>query len=228
MLAAIVLVVLVLILVELVPLWYELPPLDSLDGEQTCVRIRAEGFRCSQVKVKIENVPATLKQAIIAAEDPHFYEHHGFWGGQSTITSQVARNFHRVERGQLRRHLSAALFVFKIEFNFSKNQILESYINTIFLGNGAYGFEAAAQTYFGKSLTDITLAEAAMLAGLPKAPSLSNPIINPPSAKARQEVILNRMLKAGVITDAQCQQALAEVVHIKEPIPLPQAEEEST
>jgi penicillin-binding protein 1A len=215
-LATIVLAVLVAVLTCLALLWRELPPLDRLGDAQACVRERANGYRCSQVKVKIENVPALLKQAIIAAEDEHFYEHKSILGEYSTITVQVARNFFMIEDRQRTSVLSEFLWVFKIEFKLSKDQILELYVNNIYLGNAAYGFEAAAQSYFGKPLTRITLAEAAMLAGLPKAPSAFNPLINPTRAKKRQQFVLERMLKAGVISDEQFQQALQEEIYTKE------------
>ncbi|GHT91149.1 hypothetical protein FACS1894101_3810 [Betaproteobacteria bacterium] len=189
-LAIVALAVLILALVALAPLWYELPALDNLDGMEMCT---AENPGCSQVKVKIEHVPTLLKQAIIAAEDEHFYAHR--W---SMITAQVARHLLTVERRQPQRHMRDVLLIFKLELYLGKDQILEFYINNTFLGHGAYGFEAATQTYFGKSLTRLTLAETAMLAGLPRSPSSFNPIDNLPRAKERQKRGLERMLKAGV------------------------------
>ena len=144
-----------------------------------------------------KDVPPLMTQAILAAEDERFYQHPGidtlgvlraaysnFVGGgkrqgASTITMQVARNFFLSSEKTLTRKLYEMLLAFKIENNLTKDQILEIYINQIYLGQRAYGFSAAAQIYFGKPLKDITIAEAAMLAGLPKAPSAYNPVANP-------------------------------------------------
>lgn len=199
--------------VYLTSLWLELPPLEGLGDAPACATW-ADDSRCLQVKVRIEQVPVHLKQAIIAAADMHFYERRGILGGFSPITAHLARYFFRLEGRQLRRLLSEVLLLYKIDLNFSKDQILELYINHTYLGHAAYGFEAAAQTYFGKSLDDLTLAETAMLAGVPKAPSLFNPVVDPPRAKARQKIVLERMLKAGVISEPQCQQALEETVRV--------------
>jgi len=176
--------------------------------------------------ISIANVPEQLKNAIIAAEDERFYTHTGidYVGvlraaysnliaggrrqGASTITMQVARNFFLSSEKTLTRKLYEALLAFKIEHSLSKDQILELYINQIYLGQRAYGFAAAAQTYFGKSLDKLTLGEVAMLAGLPKAPSTYNPISNPQRAKERQHYVLRRMKQLGFITDAQQDEAL--------------------
>jgi penicillin-binding protein 1A len=149
-----------------------------------------------------------MKQAILAAEDERFYQHGGvdalgiiraareqFLGGgkrqgASTITQQVAKNFFLSSEKTYSRKLYEALLAFKIEKNLSKDQIFELYINQIYLGQRAYGFGAASQIYFGKPLKDITVAEAAMLAGLPKAPSAFNPIVNPKRASLRQQYVL--------------------------------------
>jgi penicillin-binding protein 1A len=158
-----------------------------------------------------------MKQAILAAEDDRFYQHGGIdyagilraaapiWlgggkrQGASTITQQVARNFFLSGEKTYTRKLYEALLSFKIESNLSKDQIFELYINQIFLGQRAYGFAAAAQIYYGKPLKDISIAEAAMLAGLPKAPSAYNPIVNPKRAKIRQQYVLRRMHDLGYI-----------------------------
>ncbi len=178
--------------------------------------------------VNIQEVPDIMKQAILSAEDDRFYHHNGIdyvgviraavtnviGGGKrqgaSTITQQVARNFFLTGEKTYTRKLYEALLSFKIENNLSKDQILELYINQIFLGQRAYGFAAAAQIYFGKPLKDISIAEAAMLAGLPKAPSAYNPIVNPKRAKLRQQYVLRRMHELGHITDAQHEAALKE------------------
>jgi penicillin-binding protein 1A len=170
-------------------------------------------------------VPAELKNAIIAAEDERFYEHAGidYIGvlraayanlaaggrrqGASTITMQVARNFFLSSEKTLTRKLYEALLAFKIEHSLGKEQILELYVNQIYLGQRAYGFGAASQIYFGKALDKLNLAETAMLAGLPKAPSLYNPIANPQRAKQRQHYVLRRMNELGHITAAQYEEA---------------------
>ena len=167
--------------------------------------------------VKISDTPDQLKQAIIAAEDERFYEHGGvdYIGvlraalanfaagsarqGASTITMQVARNFFLTSEKTLTRKFNEALLAFKIERNLTKDQILEVYINQIYLGQRAYGFGAAALVYFGKPLSDASLAEIAMLAGLPKAPSRYNPVANITRAKQRQQYVLRRMLELGQI-----------------------------
>src|SRR5579864_56535 len=171
--------------------------------------------------VTIDEVPALMKQAILAAEDERFYQHTGvdYQGvlraaysnlvsggktqGASTITMQVARNFFLSREKTLTRKLYEALLAFKIENSLSKDQILEIYINQIYLGQRAYGFGTAAQVYFGKTLTQLNAAEIAMLAGLPKAPSSFNPVINPKRAKQRQLYVLRRMHDLGVLNDAQ-------------------------
>jgi len=176
--------------------------------------------------IAIAEVPQQLKNAIIAAEDERFYQHQGidYVGvlraaysnliaggrrqGASTITMQVARNFFLSSEKTLTRKLYEALLAFKIEHSLTKDQILELYINQIYLGQRAYGFAAAAQTYFGKSLDKLTLGEAAMLAGLPKAPSSYNPIANPQRAKQRQRYVLRRMRQLGYITEAEQDEAL--------------------
>ncbi|MBS1158178.1 MAG: Penicillin-binding protein [Proteobacteria bacterium] len=183
--------------------------------------------------VHIQNVPDVMKQAILSAEDDRFYQHGGidYFGilraaganllgggkrqGASTITQQVARNFFLTGEKTYTRKLYEALLSFKIENNLSKDQIFELYINQIFLGQRAYGFAAAAQIYFGKPLKDISIAEAAMLAGLPKAPSAYNPIVNPKRAKLRQQYVLRRMHELGFITTAQYEAAVNEPLILK-------------
>ncbi len=183
--------------------------------------------------VQIQDVPPVMKQAILAAEDDRFYQHGGvdYLGiirasaanlagggkrqGASTITQQVARNFFLTGEKTYTRKLYEALLSFKIENNLSKDQILELYINQIFLGQRAYGFAAAAQIYFGKPLKDVSIAEAAMLAGLPKAPSAYNPVVNPKRAKIRQQYVLRRMHELGFINDTQHEAALNEPLIVK-------------
>ncbi|HZM35630.1 MAG TPA: penicillin-binding protein 1A [Burkholderiales bacterium] len=212
-----------------------LPALGALTEYQPKVPLRiytAEGILIGEfgeerrAVVSIDEVPAQLKNAIIAAEDERFYEHPGidYLGvlraayanvvaggrrqGASTITMQVARNFFLSSEKTLTRKLYEALLAFKIEHSLTKDQILELYVNQIYLGQRAYGFGAASQIYFGKALGQLTLAETAMLAGLPKAPSSYNPIANPQRAKHRQQYVLRRMTELGYITEAQYEDGL--------------------
>ncbi len=219
-----------------------LPSLETLTDYRPKIPLRvytADGYLIGEygeerrAVISIQEVPAVMKQAILAAEDDRFYQHSGVdypgilraasanlvGGGKrqgaSTITQQVARNFFLSGEKTYTRKLYEALLSFKIENNLSKDQILELYINQIFLGQRAYGFAAAAQIYFGKPLKDISIAEAAMLAGLPKAPSVYNPIVNPKRAKIRQQYVLRRMHELGNISDEQYEAALKEPLVIK-------------
>src|SRR5712664_92130 len=212
-----------------------LPSLGALTEYQPKIPLRiysADGVLMGEfgeerrAVVAIAEVPAELKNAIIAAEDERFYQHPGIdyvgvlraaWAnlvaggrrqGASTITMQVARNFFLSSEKTLTRKLYEALLAFKIEHNLTKEQILELYLNQIYLGQRAYGFGAASQIYFGKALNQLSLAEAAMLAGLPKAPSLYNPIANPQRAKQRQQYVLRRMTELGHITAEQHDEAV--------------------
>jgi len=182
--------------------------------------------------VPIAQIPDFMKKAVLAIEDDRFYEHGGvdFVGvmraglanlrgglsqGASTITMQVARNFFLSSEKTYTRKLYEMLLSYKIEANLSKDQILELYMNQIYLGQRAYGFASAARVYFGKSIQDLTIAEAAMLAGLPKAPSAYNPVVNPKRAKIRQEYILQRMRDLRYITPEQYEQAIHEDVKVR-------------
>ena len=184
--------------------------------------------------VKIEEVPDLMKKAILAAEDDRFYEHGGvdYIGvlraaysnftsggvrqGASTITMQVARNFFLSKEKTLSRKFNEMLLSFKIEHNLTKDEILQLYINHIYLGQRSYGFASAAQVYFAKSLNQVSLAEMAMLAGLPKAPASFNPVVNPERAKLRQIYILRRMHDLGYITQEQFDQAQNEPIVTKQ------------
>lgn len=218
-----------------------LPALDSLTDYRPKVPLRI--FSADNVLigefgeerrniVRFNDIPDVMKKAVLAIEDDRFYEHGGvdYFGiaraalhnlaggakqGASTITQQVARNFFLSSEQTLKRKLYEILLAWKIEQNLTKDQILEVYMNQIYLGQRAYGFASAAQIYFGKSLHDISIAEAAMLAGLPKAPSANNPVVNPKRARARQQYILQRMHKLGYITDEQFQSAKDENLKIK-------------
>ena len=182
--------------------------------------------------VSIQEIPAYLKNAVIAIEDERFYEHGGvdYWGvaratlanlkgslsqGASTITMQVARNFFLTNEKSFSRKIYEVLLAWKIEANLSKEQILELYMNQIFLGQRSYGFASAAQIYFGKDIRTISIAEAAMLAGLPKAPSAYNPVVNYRRAKIRQEYILQRMRDLKMITPSQYESAKMEILHVR-------------
>jgi len=180
----------------------------------------------------IKAIPKVMTDAVLAIEDARFYEHGGvdYKGilraalanlgriksqGASTITMQVARNVYLSTEKTYTRKIYEILLTFKLEHMLTKDQILEIYMNQIFLGNRAYGFAAASETYFGKPLKDVTIAEAAMLAGLPKAPSSYNPISNPKRAKARQLHIIERMLENGFISEAQANAAKTEELKVK-------------
>lgn len=183
--------------------------------------------------IKIDEVPSLMKKAILAAEDDHFYEHGGvdYLGvlraayynvtsrggrqGASTITMQVARNFFLTKEKKFSRKFNEALLAIKIEHSLSKDEILQLYINHIYLGQRAYGFAAAAQVYFGKTLDQLNVAEFAMLAGLPKAPSMYNPVVNLRRSKLRQAYVLRRMRELGFIDVRQQEAALHESIVVK-------------
>ncbi|MBX7228221.1 MAG: penicillin-binding protein 1A [Burkholderiaceae bacterium] len=186
--------------------------------------------------VKINDIPDRMKKALLSIEDDRFYAHSGIdlvgiiratlshvsggGGGASTITQQVARNFFLTSNEpsftqKLRRKFYEILLSLKIEASLSKDQILEVYMNHIYLGERAYGFAAAANTYFGKTLNDLTVAEAAMLAGLPKAPAANNPIVNPKRARSRQLYILERMRILGYINEGAYDAAKKEEIKIR-------------
>ncbi|WP_410500129.1 penicillin-binding protein 1A [Chitinibacter sp. S2-10] len=180
----------------------------------------------------IDKVPKGMINALLAAEDERFYRHGGIdylgvmraiignltsgqtRSGASTITMQVARNFYLSNEKTFTRKFNEALLSFKIEHNLSKDQILELYINQIYLGQRAYGFASAAQIYFGKPLNALSHAEMAMLAGLPKAPSAYNPVVNPKRAKLRQMYVLRRMHELKTLTDTEYQQAQVEPIKV--------------
>ncbi|HEY2255643.1 MAG TPA: penicillin-binding protein 1A [Variovorax sp.] len=181
----------------------------------------------------IAAIPKVMKDAVLAAEDARFYDHGGvdFKGmlraglanlnkaksqGASTITMQVARNVYLSSEKTLTRKIYEVLLTYKLEHLLSKDQIFEIYLNQIYLGNRAYGFAAASEAYFGKPLSDITIAQAAMLAGLPKAPGANNPINNPARARGRQLYVIDRMQEAGFITAEQAEEARKEELHLRD------------
>ena len=222
-------------------LWPNLPSLQVLTDYRPKIPLRvfsAEGELIGEfgeekrAVVKIQEVPQVMKAAILAAEDDRFYQHGGvdYMGvvraatanlrsqgrreGASTITMQVARTFFLTREKTFARKLSEVLLAFKIEANLTKDQILELYINQIFLGQRAYGFASAANVYFGKNLSDLTPAEAAMLAGLPQAPSRQNPFVNAKRAQERQQYVLRRMADVGWLSQDQYKKAVAEPLRL--------------
>lgn len=222
--------------------WPNLPDLNAMTDYRPRVPLRI--YTTDQVLIgefgeerrnvlRFDEIPDVMKSAVLAAEDDRFYEHGGIdWmgviraglanlvtmsksQGASTITMQVARNFYLSSEKTYSRKFYELLLTFKIEAELSKDQILELYMNQIYLGHRAYGFAAASRAYFGKPLSEVTVAEAAMLAGIPKAPSRYNPIANFKRSEIRQHYILNRMLSLGYLTDPEYQQAMAQKIVIK-------------
>ncbi|MEW5755676.1 MAG: penicillin-binding protein 1A [Pseudomonadota bacterium] len=214
-----------------------LPAIDSLKDVQLQIPLRVysqdnkligEFGEKRRVPLRYDDTPPMLINAILAAEDDRFFEHPGvdYQGilravfnlvatgeksqGGSTITMQVARNFFLTSEKTYLRKLNEILLSFKIENELSKQEILELYLNKIYLGNRAYGFGAAAQVYYGKPVDELSLAQMAMVAGLPKAPSRYNPIANLDRALIRRDYVLRRMHELGYIDSAQYQLAIAE------------------
>lgn len=212
----------------------QLPSVESLADVQLQTPLRVytlDGKLISQfgekrrIPVDYDQIPPDLVKAFIATEDRRFYEHSGvdFRGlaraahhvltegnrgqGGSTITMQLARNMFLSPQKTYLRKINEIILALQIENNFSKDQIMELYLNKIYLGQRAYGVAAAAQVYYGKTLDELTLAEMAMIAGLPKAPSTLNPITNPERAKERRHHVLERMLQQDYITQAQYEAA---------------------
>ncbi len=229
--------------VESLPRYLHAPSVHITDrqGRLLYEMIPPEGGR--YLFVPLEKIPRSLQQATIATEDQNFYRHPGvdFWGmaravwinlregamvaGGSTITQQVARNLllEEAERGErsLRRKLREAFLAWQLTRRFRKDDILEMYLNQTYYGGMAYGVEAAAQTFFGKSVDQLDLAEAALLAGLPQAPARYNPYTDVQAAKRRQEVVLGLMEEAGYITAEQRRLAQAEKLVLAEaPYPI--------
>lgn len=222
--------------------WPNLPNLSALTDYRPRVPLRV--YTADKVLIgefgeerrnvlSFNEIPDVMKSAILSAEDDRFYQHGGIdWlgvvramianitnmskvQGASTITMQVARNFYLSSQKTYTRKFYELLLTFKIESTLTKDQILDLYMNQIYLGHRAYGFAAASRTYFGKPLSEITPAEAAMLAGIPKAPSRFNPIANFSRAKIRQAYVLGRMKDLGYLTDAEYKQAMAQPIVLK-------------
>lgn len=220
----------------------KLPPIESLKDIRLQVPLRvfandssliAEFGEKRRSPLDYPNIPQRLVQAFIAAEDARFYEHPGVdyqglmravWyliktgergPGGSTITMQVARNFFLSSEKTYLRKFNEILLSLKIERELDKNKILELYLNRIYLGNRAYGVGAAAQVYYGKEVSELTLAQMAMIAALPKAPSRMNPIANPSRSLIRRAYVLGRMLELKKITEQEYQEAMAEPITAK-------------
>ncbi len=218
----------------------DLPELDALVDYRPKIPLRiytSDGVLIGEFGqerrdfVAFKDIPLIQRQALLAIEDARFYDHGGvdFKGvaravladltgglkqGASTITMQVARDFYLTKEKLFSRKLTEVMLAYKIERTLTKDQILELYMNQVYLGQRAYGFSSAARIYFGKPLKDLSIAQAAMLAGLPQAPSSINPIANPTRASARQHLVLKRMHDLGDITDAQYKKALQEDIHV--------------
>ncbi|OZI33603.1 penicillin-binding protein [Bordetella genomosp. 5] len=222
--------------------WPNLPDLHAMTDYRPRVPLRV--YTADKVLIgefgeerrnvlRFNEIPDVMKSAVLAAEDDRFYQHGGIdWmgvaragltnlvnmsktQGASTITMQVARNFYLSSEKTYSRKFYELLLTFKIESELSKDQILELYMNQIYLGHRAYGFAAASRAYFGKPLSQVTPAEAAMLAGIPKAPSRFNPISNRPRAELRQRYVLGRMLSLGYLTEPEYKEAMAQPIVMK-------------
>jgi penicillin-binding protein 1A len=239
--ATLVLVVVALVAVALAVAYPNLPPITSLTDYRPKLPLRvfsSDGVLLGEFGEErrsftpIKEVPKVMRDAVLAIEDARFYDHGGVdlvgiaraalaqlsearSQGASTITMQVARNFYLSTEKTLTRKVYEVLLTWKIESLLTKDQILEAYMNQIFLGQRAYGFAAASEIYFGKPLKDVTVAEAAMLAGLPKGPSIYNPIVNPKRATSRQQYIIDRMLDNRFITAEQAAAARTEKLRYK-------------
>ena len=212
-----------------------LPSLESLQDYQPSLITRVysdEGdvigqfFVERRIYIPVAEIPQSLKNAIIAVEDTRFFEHPGLdivgilraaWTnlksggkvqGASTITQQLARTLFLSRERTYKRKIRELILAMKMELVLSKDKILEMYLNQIYFGHGAYGVGAAAQTYFDKELSEINLSEAAVLAGLPKAPNTYSPYRNPELAKKRQDHVLNRMVLTGFISQSEAEEAV--------------------
>ncbi len=197
-------------------------------------QVIAEFFKERRIVTPLEEMPLLLKQAFVAAEDSRFYKHQGIdllsivraffknieagtiVQGGSTITQQVTKSFFLTPEKNYTRKIKEAILAYRIDRVFKKEEILFLYLNQIYLGNGAYGVQAAAQNYFGKSVAELNLAECALLAGLPQAPSRYSPFRYPDLAKERQNYVLNRMVSEGYISKEQASEAMGTQLEMKE------------
>ena len=219
-----------------------LPKISSLEDYRPSIittvysddnRKIAEFFKERRVLLPLSQMPEMLKKAFVAAEDARFYKHQGidilsifraFYKnieagaiiqGGSTITQQVTKSFLLTPERSYTRKIKEAILAYRIDKKFTKDEILFLYLNQIYLGHGAYGVEAASENYFGKSANELNLAECAILAGLPQAPSRYSPFKYPERAKQRQIYVLNRMVEEGFITNIQATEAINTVLDIK-------------
>ncbi|MBA1194150.1 penicillin-binding protein 1A [Pseudomonas entomophila] len=226
-----------------------LPSVDALRSIQLQIPLRvfssdgkliAEFGEMRRSPIRFDEIPPQFIQALLSAEDDNFLNHYGvdpsslmraatqlvksghIQTGGSTITMQVAKNFFLSSERSFSRKTTEILLALQIERELTKDEILELYVNKIYLGNRAYGIEAAAQVYYGKSIRDVSLAQMAMIAGLPKAPSRFNPLANPVRAKERRDWILGRMYRLGKIDQASYQAALAEPLNASYHVPTPE------
>jgi penicillin-binding protein 1A len=199
----------------------------SADGRNVC-----EFFKERRIVVEMNDIPEKLVQAFISAEDSRFYTHGGIdfisiirafsrnlvagsiVQGGSTITQQVAKSFFLSPERTYQRKIKEAILAYRIDKAFTKDQILYLYLNQIYLGHGSYGVQAASETYFGKPAKELTLAECALLAGLPQAPSKYSPVVNPDLAKQRQTYVLKRMAIEGYVTNEEAEKAMAEPIDV--------------
>ncbi|GAB7387860.1 PBP1A family penicillin-binding protein [Bacillaceae bacterium] len=219
----------------LLVLWLRSQPLPPLSVQETTTIYAADGQVIdtlhggeNRVTVPLAKIPKHLQQATIAVEDRHFYDHFGFdfkgiaraalvdlqrlelVQGASTITQQLARNLYLTLDKNWKRKIQEALLTIQLEIKYTKDEILEKYLNEIYYGHSAYGVQAAAQTYFGKDASALSLAESAMLAGIPKGPAYYSPLIDFQAAKARQWDVLQAMVKNGYITQEEANRAYQE------------------
>ena len=237
------------LLIAIAAAWYypNLPELDKVtryQPQQAMQVFTSDGVEIAQFGAErrtflpIDQIPKLMQEAVLAIEDARFREHSGIdpigvlravvanltggtRQGASTITQQVARNFFLSNRKTAERKLKEAMLALKIEKSLTKDQILELYMNQIYLGHRAYGFGAAAQVYFGKPLAQLSVAEMAMLAGLPQNPAYANPITNLERATRRQQLVLGRMRTVGAITEDQFAIATAQKLVIRSPLQVP-------
>lgn len=226
-----------------------LPSVDALRSVELQIPLRvfssdgkliAEFGEMRRSPIKFAEIPPHFIQALLSAEDDNFENHYGvdpsslmraasqlvrsghIQTGGSTITMQVAKNYFLTSERSFSRKITEILLALQIERQLTKDEILELYVNKIYLGNRAYGIEAAAQVYYGKSIRDVSLAQMAMIAGLPKAPSRFNPLANPVRSKERRDWILGRMFRLGKIDEASYNAAVGEPLNASYHVPTPE------
>lgn len=226
-----------------------LPSVDALRSVELQIPLRvfssdgkliAEFGEMRRSPIKFAEIPPHFIQALLSAEDDNFENHYGvdpsslmraasqlvrsghIQTGGSTITMQVAKNYFLTSERSFSRKITEILLALQIERQLNKDEILELYVNKIYLGNRAYGIEAAAQVYYGKSIRDVSLAQMAMIAGLPKAPSRFNPLANPVRSKERRDWILGRMFRLGKIDEASYKTAISEPLNASYHVPTPE------